>query len=435
MSHLRGIPEALRERFGVPVVFYDGDVPMSLPEFGGHDTGFNYYFGADPSEYDLVALELGRGPRAAARAGRPARGGRLLGRRPRALPAAAGREGDRRLLLRLRRQVPARVDAGDGRRAEPAAAGRRLLARRRGLPRRHRPRARRRADPVQRLRPRDLGRADQPQRHAPRARVRPRLVDRAAVRARDVRGDDRLQPPPGIDRWFEPGRELVVVEDADQAAAAYASCSATPGARPRWAGPRASGRSTSTRTSTGPGGCSTCSGWACRRRCVSSSEVAERPAVRGADSRLAGVSRIAIVPALNEEETRRPRDRRDPRVRPRARGRRRRRRLDRPDGGGRRGARGARRPAAVQPRDRRRRPDRLPVRVRARLPARGPPRRRRAARRLAARPAARARPRRRGRHRRRLALRRRRAATGRRGRGAPGSRSSRRRSRCSSGAA
>jgi glycosyltransferase involved in cell wall biosynthesis len=54
MSHLRGIPALLRERFGVPVVFYDGDVPMSLPEFGGHDTGFNYYFGADPSEYDLV---------------------------------------------------------------------------------------------------------------------------------------------------------------------------------------------------------------------------------------------------------------------------------------------------------------------------------------------------------------------------------------------
>src|SRR5437763_4527984 len=54
MSHLRGVPTALRERFGVPVVFYDGDVPMSLPEFGGMDTGFNYYHGADPSEYDLV---------------------------------------------------------------------------------------------------------------------------------------------------------------------------------------------------------------------------------------------------------------------------------------------------------------------------------------------------------------------------------------------
>ena len=54
MAHFRGIPEALRDRFGIPVVFYDGDVPMSLPEFGGMDTGFNYYHGADPGEYDLV---------------------------------------------------------------------------------------------------------------------------------------------------------------------------------------------------------------------------------------------------------------------------------------------------------------------------------------------------------------------------------------------
>ena len=54
MAHFRGIPTVLRERFGVPVIFYDGDVPMSLPEFGGMDTGFNYYHGADPSEYDLV---------------------------------------------------------------------------------------------------------------------------------------------------------------------------------------------------------------------------------------------------------------------------------------------------------------------------------------------------------------------------------------------
>jgi Glycosyl transferases group 1 len=54
MAHFRGIPTYLRERFDVPVLFYDGDVPMSLPEFGGMDTGFNYYHGADPSEYDLV---------------------------------------------------------------------------------------------------------------------------------------------------------------------------------------------------------------------------------------------------------------------------------------------------------------------------------------------------------------------------------------------
>jgi hypothetical protein len=54
MAHLRGIPSTLRERFGLPVVFYDGDVPMSLPEFGGMDTGFNWYHDADPSEYDLL---------------------------------------------------------------------------------------------------------------------------------------------------------------------------------------------------------------------------------------------------------------------------------------------------------------------------------------------------------------------------------------------
>jgi spore maturation protein CgeB len=54
MSHFRGIPEWLRERFSIPIVFYDGDVPMSLPEYGGMDTGFNNYHGAEPGEYDLV---------------------------------------------------------------------------------------------------------------------------------------------------------------------------------------------------------------------------------------------------------------------------------------------------------------------------------------------------------------------------------------------
>src|SRR5204863_3715072 len=53
-DNFHGLPPRVRDRFGVPVVFYDGDVPMSLPEFGGMDTGFNYYHGADPSEYDLV---------------------------------------------------------------------------------------------------------------------------------------------------------------------------------------------------------------------------------------------------------------------------------------------------------------------------------------------------------------------------------------------
>jgi hypothetical protein len=54
MAHLRGIPTALRAKYDIPIVFYDGDVPMSLPEFGGMDTGFNWYHGGDPSEYDLL---------------------------------------------------------------------------------------------------------------------------------------------------------------------------------------------------------------------------------------------------------------------------------------------------------------------------------------------------------------------------------------------
>jgi hypothetical protein len=64
MSHLRGIPSYLRERYGIPVIFYDGDAPMSLPEFGGMDTGFNWYTQADPSEYDfLVTNSEGAGER------------------------------------------------------------------------------------------------------------------------------------------------------------------------------------------------------------------------------------------------------------------------------------------------------------------------------------------------------------------------------------
>ena len=36
------------------MIFYDGDAPMSLPEFGGMDTGFNWYHQSDPSEYDFL---------------------------------------------------------------------------------------------------------------------------------------------------------------------------------------------------------------------------------------------------------------------------------------------------------------------------------------------------------------------------------------------
>ena len=81
-SHFTGIPTSLRERFGVPVVFYDADVPMSLPEFGGMDTGFNIYHGADISEYDLVLSNSEGGiPRLLELGARRAEAA-LLGRRP-----------------------------------------------------------------------------------------------------------------------------------------------------------------------------------------------------------------------------------------------------------------------------------------------------------------------------------------------------------------
>src|SRR5262249_2176602 len=54
LNHLCGIPTALRERFGVPVIYYDGDLPASLPGFGGFGTGFSIYHGADIGEYDAV---------------------------------------------------------------------------------------------------------------------------------------------------------------------------------------------------------------------------------------------------------------------------------------------------------------------------------------------------------------------------------------------
>lgn len=54
MNHFRGIPDDIRRRFGAAMVYYDADVPMSLPRFGGLDPNFNIYEGADPGEYDLI---------------------------------------------------------------------------------------------------------------------------------------------------------------------------------------------------------------------------------------------------------------------------------------------------------------------------------------------------------------------------------------------
>lgn len=53
-AHLAGLGARLRERTGAPVLFYDGDAPASLPRFGGFASGFRIYDGARLDEYDAV---------------------------------------------------------------------------------------------------------------------------------------------------------------------------------------------------------------------------------------------------------------------------------------------------------------------------------------------------------------------------------------------
>jgi len=52
LNHLKGLPAHIKEKYHIPVFYYDGDVPASLPQFGGFESGFNIYWGADLGEYD-----------------------------------------------------------------------------------------------------------------------------------------------------------------------------------------------------------------------------------------------------------------------------------------------------------------------------------------------------------------------------------------------
>jgi len=51
LNHLRGLPSYIARKFGIPVFYYDGDVPASLPNMQGFASGFRIYQGADLSEY------------------------------------------------------------------------------------------------------------------------------------------------------------------------------------------------------------------------------------------------------------------------------------------------------------------------------------------------------------------------------------------------
>jgi len=54
LNQFLGIPTMIKNEFSIPVIFYDGDTPTSLPSYGG--LSFSYYVGADPSEYDAFII-------------------------------------------------------------------------------------------------------------------------------------------------------------------------------------------------------------------------------------------------------------------------------------------------------------------------------------------------------------------------------------------
>jgi hypothetical protein len=53
-NHFTGIASMVRQRFSLPTYYLDGDMPMSLPAFGGYASGVRGYDGADLAEYEAV---------------------------------------------------------------------------------------------------------------------------------------------------------------------------------------------------------------------------------------------------------------------------------------------------------------------------------------------------------------------------------------------
>ncbi len=229
MSHLRGIPTALRERFGVPVLFYDGDVPMSLPEYGGMDTGFNYYHGADPGEYDLVLSNSEGGLERLEELGARRAEAVFWGADPELFaPAAVEKEHDvffygygdkfradwmQAMVGEPSRRAPEldfALGGGDFR-ADTGAA--RLVG---DVP------FNVFAQVISAARV-NLNITRRPHATVP-ASATARPFELAACGAAIV-----SNPYAGIARWFEPGRELLVVHDADEALAAYRELVADPG--------------------------------------------------------------------------------------------------------------------------------------------------------------------------------------------------------------
>ncbi|MCY4018808.1 MAG: glycosyltransferase [Chloroflexi bacterium] len=51
LNHLVGVPGYLSQKYDLPIFYFDGDVPASLPNMQGFASGFRIYQGADVKEY------------------------------------------------------------------------------------------------------------------------------------------------------------------------------------------------------------------------------------------------------------------------------------------------------------------------------------------------------------------------------------------------
>jgi glycosyltransferase involved in cell wall biosynthesis len=51
LNHLVGVAAEIQHKHQKPVIYYDGDVPASLPNMSGFASGFRIYQGANPAEY------------------------------------------------------------------------------------------------------------------------------------------------------------------------------------------------------------------------------------------------------------------------------------------------------------------------------------------------------------------------------------------------
>ncbi len=54
LNHIGGLASHIRKEFGIPCLYYEVDVPTSLPKFGGFS--FNHFINADLSEYDAFII-------------------------------------------------------------------------------------------------------------------------------------------------------------------------------------------------------------------------------------------------------------------------------------------------------------------------------------------------------------------------------------------